>query len=167
MDDATENSVNQCTGAEQKVKLISADHTARVARAFVQEHLKRGLEMPAVEQGTDDAKKFFRRFPSCDPAYMVVALWNPACFDFTPENVVFFVLPSFIFGCYSAVYASSRYTAYLTHAARRLLAVPTGGYVDDFATTEPSYTRGSGQQALGELADFVIGFEQVKHVPMN
>ena len=78
-----------------------------------------------------------------------------------------FVLPSFIFGCYSAVYASSRYTAYLTHAARRLIAVPAGGYVDDFSTTEPSYGRGSGQESMAELAEFVIGFEEIKHEDMD
>ena len=98
VDDATENSINECTGAEEKVKLITADYPARVARAFVQEHERRGLEVPAVEQGTDDARKFFRRFPNVDPAYMVVALWDPACTEFVPENVVHFVLPSFIFG---------------------------------------------------------------------
>ena len=167
VDDATENSVNLCTGAEEKVKLIAADHPARVARAFVQEHVRRGLDMPAVEQGTDDARKFFRRFPNCDPAYMVVAMCNPACMEFKPDNVVHFVLPSFIFGCFSAVYASSRYTAYLTHASRRLLAVPTGGYVDDFSITEPSYARGSGQGCMAELAEYVIDFEDDKHEDMD
>ena len=46
--------------------------------------------------------------------------------------------------------------------------MPTGGYVDDFATTEPSYTRrGSGQAVLGELAEFVIEFEDEKHEEMD
>ena len=106
---------------------MKPDHTARAARAFVMAHDRLGADVPAVEQGTDDAKKYFRRFPNADPAYMVVALWDPSERSFDSGNVRHFILPSFIFGCYSAVHASSRYTAYLNHVVRRLLAVPAVG----------------------------------------
>ena len=167
VDDATENMINACTGSTEKIKLITPDHTARAARAFVQAYDEIGVEVPAVEQGTDDAKKYFRRFPNADPAYMVIALWDPRVRVFEATSVVYFILPSFIFGCYSAVFASSRYTAYLTHISRRLLGIPTGGYVDDFSVVEPPCTLGSGQDAMGEVADYVIGFADDKHVPMN
>ena len=39
--------------------------------------------------------------------------------------------------------------------------------MDDFATTEPSYTWGSGQAVLWILAGYVIGFAEDKHIPMN
>lgn len=76
VDDATENMINACTGSADKIKLITPDHTARAARAFVQAYDEIGVEVPAVEQGTDDAKKYFRRFPNADPAYMIIALWD-------------------------------------------------------------------------------------------
>ena len=82
--------------------------------------------------------------------------------EFEAGKGVNFILPSFIFGCYSAVHASSRYTAYLTHVMRRLAAMPAGGYVDDLVVSELPCTRGTGQKALHEMGGYVIGFEKVK-----
>ena len=73
-------------------------------------------------------------------------------------------MPCFIFGAYSAVMAWNRYSAWTTHAARRLLAIACGMYFDDETQIDPAFALGSGSRSVGTLVSLAgIGFEDSKH----
>mmetsp|Transcript_60526 Transcript_60526/g.107234 ORF Transcript_60526/g.107234 Transcript_60526/m.107234 type:complete len:158 (+) Transcript_60526:1-474(+) len=76
----------------------------------------------------------------------------------------FFILPSFVFGSISAVMSWNRIPAAYTHFARRVLAVPSTAYVDDFQVGGPVYDQVSSQAAQSELLDVIgLGFDAAKH----
>ena len=163
IDDASESGMNAVTGSRDRLSLVSADMPARMARAYFAAHAARGEPMPAFEFGTDDIKKAFRRLHNAAYALYVILLWDP-----TRSVPAYFLLPGFIFGCYSAVIAWNRYPALVCHVARRLLAVPTVFYFDDGGTGGAAYERGSGATSLWALLSLIgLGLEPAKHVPMD
>mmetsp|Transcript_14103 Transcript_14103/g.29838 ORF Transcript_14103/g.29838 Transcript_14103/m.29838 type:complete len:257 (-) Transcript_14103:52-822(-) len=90
---------------------------------------------------------------------MVVAVLNPSS-----VRAEFFVLPSFVFGSISAVMSWNRVPAAYTHFARRLLAVPSTAYVDDFQIGGPAYDQPSAQEAQSAMLDVIgLGFDESKH----
>ena len=98
--------------------------------------------------------------PNRCPGLMVICVFNPQTVQ--PE---YFLLPSFVFGCYAAVLAWNRVTALYTHCARRLIATPATGYYDDFQIGGPWYDQPSAQWSFGSLVDmFGPGFDEAKHV---
>ncbi|KAL1520677.1 hypothetical protein AB1Y20_022246 [Prymnesium parvum] len=109
--------------------------------------------------GNDDVKKAFRRIPNAAVGLMVVGVLNPLSL-----RAEFFVLPSFVFGSISAVMSWNRVPAAYTHFARRLLAVPSTAYVDDFQVGGPWYDQGSSQQSQSDMLDIIgLGFDASKH----
>lgn len=178
VDDGTENGMNSITGTLDKLSLIRPDSPAHVCAAYAraqmrwQEELRqRGLwesrcgsallhVVDAYVHGSDDCKKAFRRIPCRRPGLMVVCVFSPTAMR--PE---YFILPSFVFGYYSAVLGWNRVTALYTHCVRRLLAVPATGYYDDFQVGGPIYDQPSAQDSFGQLIDmFGPGFDDAKHV---
>ena len=141
--DCTENGFNPITGSLDKLSFIRADIPVHVARAFARERVNweaklvsEGLweshkgtatlgEVEAFEMAADDCKKTFRREPTRQ--VMVVCLYNPRT-----RRAEMIILPCFVFGCFSAVHGWNCYSHLLTHAGRRLAAVPVTGYFDDF-----------------------------------
>jgi hypothetical protein len=163
VDDMTENGLNDVTFSREKLALDGATFPLALARAYGR-HLPGGAvpgALPAAfEGGTDDAKKAYRRIPAETVGMMVVAVWNPST-----GEVEYFIVLGMPFGAVAAVYAWNRYPALLNSAARRLLAVPCGAFYDDFFIGGAPFERGSGQLALGRLAElFGIGFADDKHV---
>ncbi|KAL1495392.1 hypothetical protein AB1Y20_016761 [Prymnesium parvum] len=110
--------------------------------------------------GNDDVKKAFRRIPNAAVGLMVVAVLNPCTL-----RAEFFILPSFVFGSISAVMSWNRVPAAYTHFARRILAVPSTSYVDDFQIGGPAYDQASAQEAQSIMLDVIgLGFDESKHV---
>ena len=171
IDDGTESLINPITGTSEKLTLITADMPARIAQCYAhetelwQQRTSPGMVcLPdALEQGTDDVKKAFRRIPNAAPGIMICCVFNPVM-----GETQYFIIPSFVFGVVSAVMAFNRLSYFYCHVARRLAAIPTVAYFDDFATQAPSYDRGSSQECLGRILDAIgPGFAAEKHVPMD
>ena len=162
IDDGTENRLNSIFGGPDKLSLPPADAPARICRQYHREWRRQGKEVQAFEYGLDDIKKAFRRIPVMWCGLSAIMVWDPV-----RRRSVAFLLPGFNFGTYSAVIAWNRVTAHLCHAARRLLAVPTVGYYDDFGVGGAACERGSGQWALARLNEHYFGFAANKHVPMT
>ena len=159
IDDATESGMNLVTGASDRLSLITADAAARIAREYYTQHRLRGLPYPEFQYGTDDVKKAFRRLPNAAFQCYVLMLW-----DYVRCVVAYFILPSFIFGCYSAVHAWNRVPALYCHIFRRLLAVAIVMYFDDAGIGQASYEEGSGQDSINELALLIgLDFDPSKH----
>ena len=137
-DDCTENGFNSITGSSDKLSFIRADTPVHVARAFAREcanwaaklvrdglwEARKGTatlgEVEAFEVAADVCKKAFRREPTRQ--VMVVCLYNP-----WTRRAKMIILPCFVFGCFSAVHGWNCYSHLLTHAGRRLAAVPVTG----------------------------------------
>lgn len=181
VDDGAENGVNSITGTTDKLSLIRPDSPAHVCAAYARAQMRwqddlirRGLweslrgsaqrdVVDAYAHGSDDTKKAYRRVPCRCPGLMVICVFNPLTLQ--PE---YFILPSFVFGYYSAVLAWNRVTALYNHCARRLIAVPATGYYDDFQIGGPRYDQPSAQQCFGSLVDMLgPGFDDAKHVTLD
>mmetsp|Transcript_25572 Transcript_25572/g.63278 ORF Transcript_25572/g.63278 Transcript_25572/m.63278 type:complete len:279 (+) Transcript_25572:741-1577(+) len=177
VDNCTENGLNLVTGSRDKVTLIRPDSPARVCACYAREQMEwqedllrrgrweadhgtavQGVPDPYIH-GNDDVKKAFRRIPNAAVGLMVVAVLNP-----DTMRAEFFILPSFVFGSISAVMSWNRIPAAYTHFARRVLAVPSTAYVDDFQVGGPVYDQVSSQAAQSELLDVIgLGFDAAKH----
>ena len=181
IDDCSENGINGITGTLDKLSLIRPDSPAHVCAAYARaqmrwqdELIRQGLwearhgsarrdVVDAYGHGSDDCKKAFRRVPNRCPGLMVICVFNPQTVQ--PE---YFLLPSFVFGCYAAVLAWNRVTALYTHCARRLIATPATGYYDDFQIGGPWYDQPSAQWSFGSFVDmFGPGFDEAKHVSFD
>ena len=77
---------------------------------------------------------------------MVVCLYNPRT-----RLTVLSILPCFVFGRFSAVHGWNCYSHLLTHAGRRLAAVPVTGYSDDFQIYGTPRDCASSQYTLGAI----------------
>ena len=181
VDDATESGVNDATGFIEKLTLIGADAITHTVQAFEQERAAwesrlreqgrwasdSGSAVPgtpdAVEVGLDDVGKAFRTIPSAEPGFMAVAVYNPVTL-----RAELLLIPSFVFGTLSAVVAWNRVSTLYAHVGRRVAAVPSLEYFDDFPTVSPAYDRGSAQMSLGVLFNRMgPGFAAKKHVPSD
>jgi hypothetical protein len=158
VDDGAENGMNSITGPWDKLALIRPDSPALVCAAYARaqmrwqdELVRRGLwearhgsaqldVLDAYGHGSEDVKKAYRRVPCRCPGLMIVCVFSPQTMQ-----AEYFILPSFVFGYYSAVLAWNRVTALYTHCVRRLLAVPATGYYDDFQVGGPKYDQPSAQ----------------------
>ena len=181
VDDGAENGINDITGTWDKLSLIRPDSPGLVCAAYARaqmrwqdELVRQGLwearrgsaQLDVLDEychGSDDVKKAYRRVPCRCPGLMVVCVFNPQTMQ-----AEYFILPSFVFGYYSAVLAWNRVTALYTHCARRLLAVPATGYYDDFQVGGPKYDQPSAQSAFGAFVD-MLGpeFDDPKHVTFD
>ena len=156
IDDATEAGFRGVTGSNEKISLIRPDSPARIAAAFHaaqmrwQDRLDRkgtwnarhGTAVRGVsdryQHGKEDVRKAFRRL--CARNAWVVCVYNPIT-----RRAGFLIIPSFIFGALSAVYGWIRLASLYSNSARRLLAVATTDYFDDFQFGGPSYDQPSAQ----------------------
>ena len=114
-------------------------------------------EVEAFEVAADDCKKAFRREPTGQ--VIVVYLYNP-----WTRRAEMIILPCFVLGCFSAVHGWNCYSHLLTHAGRRLAAVPVTGYFDDFQIYGTPRDCASSQYTLGAMFDPLIGFDLAKHM---
>ena len=95
--------MNSISGSEGKLSLVTADVMARVCREYYRQHRLRGLPPPAFAFGKEDVRKAFRRLFNAAWMLYVVCVW-----DYVRECFAFFLLTSYIFGCFAAVMAWNR-----------------------------------------------------------
>ena len=98
--------MNSISGSDDKLSLVRADIMARVCREYYSQHQQLGTPFPAFGFGEDDVKKAFRRLFNTAWYLYVIFVW-----DYVRQEVAYFMLTSFIFGCYAAVMAWNRVPA--------------------------------------------------------
>ena len=159
-DHARESLHNACTKpAEALAGQATAELPSQLARGFAEAH----GEPVAMEGGTEDWPRAYRKSPVSSPRFNVVCVWNPHCG--CPE---YFLLAGFNFGLVSAVCGFNRWPFFVMASARAWLGCCAGSYFDDAFTGEPAYARGSGQAALWAWAELTgLPFALDKHVPPN
>ena len=159
-ENCAESNHNGASAFHERLWCETADLPARIAAAFAAELAGSPCGMLL---GTDDMEAAYRRVLLAAPQYSVVAVW-----DTDAEEVRLFVMPGFNFGLHSAVLQYNRVSHFMTEAARRLGAVATGHYYDDFVCAEPSFAEDSGQVFLNAvMRELGYPASDEKHEPMR
>ena len=163
-ENAAESAHNAASSLSERLTCETADLPVRIAAAFaalLDEGAEGGVGF-GMRLGTDDLEAAYRRVLVSTPQYTVVAVW-----DTDEGSVALFEMAGFNFGLHSAVLSFNRVAHIMCEIARRIFAVCTGHYYDDYVCTEPSFARDSGQVALN-LVLLLCGFpaSQAKHVGM-
>ena len=164
-DDARSSGSNDHTRMAETVFYPSFEFPARVGAAVFDCCRQSGRSCPELLFGLDDLFAAYRRVPSSQPRFTVVAVY-----DFSIDEVVYHDLYGMNFGLRSAPVQFSRVPQFIVCVARRLLAVPVDHYVDDYmvvdiagaglwsgAGGERTWWPSSGQWSLDQLHN-IIGF---------
>ena len=170
IDDAKRNRANKATHMHETVVCSRSDFPAKVARSFAERALAAGHPIPMMEHGLEDLFAAYRRVPTSQPQFTLVALWRP---DPTLEaggEVVYVEVPGHNFGLVSSVVNFNRAPEAFIAVARQLLGVVAEHYVDDFDTCEPTFAKKTGAEGLVELCSptfFGFAFADEKHEEMD
>ena len=150
-DDAKRNFANDATRTHESLVCDSADFPLRMARAFT----RRLPSVPQMLLGTEDLEAAYRRIPTSQPQFTVVALRDPV------SGVLrFFKVPGHNFGLLSAVLNFNRVPEFFVHACRRMLSTCVSHFYDDYPVCEPSFSCPSSQRAL-------IAFHRLIGLPLS
>ena len=165
-DDARSSGTNDHTRMAEAVFYPSFEFPARVGAAVFDRCRQMGRSRPELLFGLDDLFAAYRRVPSSQPRFTVVALY-----DFDLDEVVYHDLFGMNFGLRSAPVQFSRVPQFIVCVARCLLAVPVDHYVDDYMLVdiagaglwssvggESTWWPSSGQWSLDQLHT-LIGFQ--------
>jgi hypothetical protein len=116
----------------------------------------------------DDLTSAYRRVPTSEPEFTIVAIFNP---DLKGGSTCFCEVYGHNFGLRSAVTNFSRVPALLVATARRVLACMTSVYIDDYITPELLSASGSGQESVAfihNMANIPLSNEKRKRTaPQN
>ena len=148
IDDAKRNRANKATHMHETVVCSRSDFPAKVARSFAERALAAGHPIPMMEHGLEDLFAAYRRVPTSQPQFTLVALWRP---DPTLEaggEVVYVEVPGHNFGLVSSVVNFNRAPEAFIAVARQLLGVVAEHYVDDFDTCEPTFAKKTGAAVI-------------------
>ena len=170
-DDARSSGTNDHTRMGEAVFYPSFEFPARVGAAVFDCCQRLGCAVPELLFGLDDLFAAYRRVPSSQPRFTVVALY-----DFQREAVVYHDVFGMNFGLKSAPVQFCRVPQFIVCLARCLLAVPVDHYVDDYLIvdiagaglrapegSESVWWPSSGQWALDQLHGLVgFGLEPKK-----
>jgi len=155
IDNGKRSKHNKATHLKERITSGRAEFPATMAREFAKRKKisKRPWKL-RMQHGTNDAKAAYRRVPTSQPEYTLVAVYNT-----DTHKVEYIEVWGHNFGLKSAVVNYNRSPELFTCAARRLLAIVTEHYVDDNDTSEPDFAAESAQKALKELlGNRLIGF---------
>jgi hypothetical protein len=162
-DNGRESLHNRGSIMHETINTENADFPVRAAGVYGRRLGSNGLEL---EAGTDDIASAYRVCLTTSPQYTVVCQWDP-----WGQEVKYVTMPGFNFGLKSAVVQFNRIPHFAVEVVRRLMAVCTAHYFDDFSVVEPTFARdpkgeSSGQGALGRVMK-ALGFplSAKKHVP--
>ena len=133
---------NRAVGRHERLSVEAADFPARVT-ACVTAAFNEPLEMVS---GCDDLPHAYREVPSADPR------WTPVCIFVPGVGARYFTMPGFNFGLAAAVPQFNRFPEAVQAIARRLAAVLTCHFFDDFNVTEPRLCAGSGAAYFAPIA---------------
>ena len=172
IDNAKRNKANKAQTLPERITCGRADFPALVTREFARrEHTRRsgGVARPRkrklrMRHGTMDLRAAYRRVPTSQPQYTIVAVWNTDA-----RCVSYCEVPGHNFGLASAVLNFNRYPELAVAASRRLLWTVAEHYYDDVDNAEPGWAGDSGQESLYVLCGpefFGFGFddEQTSHM---
>jgi hypothetical protein len=161
IDNAKRSKHNKATTLHERIVNGKADFPVMIAREMAKRMQAKASKSAIAKKsmkmrhGTNDLRAAYRRVPTSQPEFTVVAVWNA-----DTGKVEFLDVPGHNFGLGSAVINFNRSPELFTSAARRLAWVLSEHYFDDNDTTEPGFTGQSGQQCLVELcSDTFFGFE--------
>ena len=170
IDDAKRNGLNKATHMHETIVCSRSDFPAKVAKSFAARAAAAGMPIPMIEHGLDDLFAAYRRAPTSQPQFTIVALWRP---DPTLEaggEVAYVEVPGHNFGLLAAVVNFNRAPGAFIAVARQLLGVVAEHYFDDFDTCEPTFAKKTGQKHLVELCSptfFGFAFADEKHEEMD
>ena len=167
IDDAKRSLSNAMTRPSETIVLPRFTAPGLMGAFLAEECLERGEPVPHITFGTDDLRLAYRRIPTSQPEYTVVAIWS-----FKDKAVRFYKCPGHNFGLVASVTNFMRFPAFMCWFAQQFAAVACEAYVDDYATVDISRHKkrkvvaGNGQSTLSRIHDLVgIGFEPEKHCP--
>jgi hypothetical protein len=162
-DNGKTSSHNRGSILHETIYTENADFPVRAAGMYGRRKGSDGLEL---EAGTDDVASAYRVCLTSTPQYTVVCQWDPWA-----GEVKYLTMPGFNFGLKSAVVQFNRIPHFAVEVVRRMLAVCTAHYFDDFSVVEPTFARdakglSSGQGNLWRVM-VALGFplSAKKHVP--
>ena len=162
IDDARRSKHNKATYMHETITTARADFPIVVTRefarrlgAFSSARRRHRGNMPGVRKlrrfkmrhGTNDLKSAYRRVPTAQPEYTVVAVWNDDA-----KRVEYCEVWGLNFGLLSAVTTFNRFPRLSVMAARRLMWIVTEHYFDDNDTCEPDTAGDTGQRYLVALS---------------
>ena len=76
IDNGKSSGHNAATTMNERITCGRADFPAVMAREFARRARKHGRRPPRMQHGTDDLEAAFRRAPTSQPEYTVVAVWD-------------------------------------------------------------------------------------------
>lgn len=77
IDDAKRNGLNKATHMHETIVCRRSDFPAKVAKSFAARAVAAGQPVPMIEHGLDDLFAAYRRAPTSQPQFTIVALWPP------------------------------------------------------------------------------------------
>jgi hypothetical protein len=138
-DNAKGGMQNECSAVRDKLRCEAADFPAVMA-----DLLFRLCGPRARCKGcTDDLEKAYWRVPNSQPEFALVAQFDPVT-----QRVVIMQVPGLSFGLVSSVTNFNVLAEFTSHVVRRLLAVVTGHYYDDYVTLDPECAGTSAKDSL-------------------
>ena len=152
VDDGKSSSSNTATYMLETIALPTFEFPAIVAQ-HIADVLSHGEEIPDMEIGCDDLFAAYRRVPTSQPQFTVIAIFCPI-----RKKTVFSEVYGHNFGLLSAVTNFSRVPALLTVFAQRFFACMLACYIDDYIQPELKCAKGSGQFCLKHL-HYIVEFE--------
>ena len=170
IDDAKRNGLNKATQMHETVVCSRSDFPAKAARAFAERALEAGEPIPMMEHGLEDLFAAYRRAPTSQPQFTLVALWRPDPKLDTGGEVVYIEVPGHNFGLLAAVVNFNRAPEAFIAVARQLLGVVAEHYVDDFDMCEPTFAMKTGAACMVEICSptfFGFAFADEKHEEMG
>jgi hypothetical protein len=154
IDNGKKSKHNKATSLHERLVCGRSDFPVTVSREFARRtawvRTKRKRRRFSMRHGTGDLFAAYRRVPTSQPEYTVVAVY---CYECNPPAVRYCDVPGHNFGLTSAVVNFNGFPELATALARRLLWVVTEHYFDDSNTCEPSSAGDTGQFYLEALCD--------------
>ena len=148
VDDGKSSSSNAATYMLETVVLPTFEFPAIIAQYIAA--ATSGKSIPEMEIGADDLFSAYRRVPTSQPQFTIIAIYCPV-----RKDTVFSEVYGHNFGLLSAVTNFSRVPAILTVFAQRFFACMLTCYIDDYIQPELKCAKKSGQQCLDRLHNIV------------
>ena len=146
VDDGTRAGITEATLPGEKLVVDGVDRVIAACRAFFVAH---GVA-PALWKADIDAA--YRRIPLA-PGHAFAA-WSAFLANDRLWVSQHFVLP---FGASGSVYGWDRVASFLRHAARRLLRIPAGRYVDDYFGPDAANSAAHSMEVFARLVRAILG----------
>jgi hypothetical protein len=160
-DNARSSGTNACLSTPESITCEQPSFPVLVGR-LVAARCGNGFR-PQMRHGTDDVKAAYRAMPCAHPETTVIAIW-----DTVAERVAYYTMDGHNFGLAAAVPSFNRYTQLVAAIARRLFAVATAAYFDDYDTCEPAFCGSTGKACLRALHEWLgMPLSTEKDIPMR